>query len=107
MIDHLRQRDRLLRIACLLMVAAIGLYAAYAGLFQPKLFQETPNWAIKWSSGYAIFVGAYILAGRSERSGRQRVLMAALAVQSAMALLLVWLFPSFIVTCLVVVTAWQ
>lgn len=89
------------------MVAAIGLYAVYAGLFQPKLFQETPNWAIKWFSGYAVFIGAYIVAGSSERSGRQRALVAALAVQSAMALLLVWLFPSFIVTCLVVVVAWQ
>jgi hypothetical protein len=34
-------------------------------------------------------------------------LIASLGVQSAAALFLVWLYPSFIVTCLVVVVAWQ
>src|ERR1700731_944952 len=105
--DQFRRPDRHLRLACLLMVVAIGLYAAYAGLFEPQLFQKSPHWAASWSAGYLCFVAAYLVATRSDMAGNRRTLIASLGVQSAMALLLVWLYPSFIVTCLLVVVAWQ
>jgi signal transduction histidine kinase len=107
MADQLLRRDNYLRLACLLMVVAIGLYAAYAGLFEPKLFQNSPHWAANWTAGYVCFVAAFLLATRGDLTHNRRMLVASLGVQSAMALLLVWLYPSFIVTCLLVVVAWQ
>lgn len=107
MADQFRRPDKHLRLACLLMVLAIGLYAVYAGLFEPKLFQNSSHWAADWAAGYVCFVAAYLLATRSDVTRNRHTLIASLAVQSAMALLLVWLYPSFIVTCLLVVVAWQ
>ena len=96
-----------MRLACLVMVVSIGLYAAYAGLFEPRLFQATPHWAAEWTVAYACFVAAHLLASRSDAERHRARLVAALAAQCVLSLLLVWLFPSFIVTCLVVVVAWQ
>ena len=107
MTNQLRRRDRHLRLACLVMIVAIGLYAAYAGLFEPRLFQGTPHWAIEWSVAYLCFVAAHLIASRSDIVRSRKSLVASLAAQCALSLLLVWLFPSFIVTCLVVVVAWQ
>jgi signal transduction histidine kinase len=107
MAGQLLRRDKHLRLACLLMVLAIGLYATYAGLFEPKLFENSPHWAVNWAAGYACFVAAYVIATLSDMTNYRRTLVASLAIQSAMALLLVWLYPSFIVTCLLVVVAWQ
>ena len=107
MADHLHWRDKHFRLACLLMVVAIGLYAAYAGLFEPKLFQDSPHWASLWTAGYILFVAAYLLATQSNTTHNRRTLVASLGMQSATALFLVWLYPSFIVTCLLVVVAWQ
>lgn len=107
MADQLHWWDKHLRLACLLMVVAIGLYAAYAGLFEPKRFQNSPHWAAQWTAGYILFVAAYLLATQSDATHNRRTLIASLGMQSATALFLVWLYPSFIVTCLLVVVAWQ
>jgi signal transduction histidine kinase len=107
MADQLHWRDKHLWLAFLLMVIAIGLYAAYAGLFEPKLFQDSPHWAAEWTAGYILFVVAYLLATQSNTTHNRRILIASLGMQSATALFLVWLYPSFIVTCLLVVVAWQ
>ncbi|MDB6014878.1 MAG: hypothetical protein JWL65_7128 [Gammaproteobacteria bacterium] len=107
MADQLHWRDKHLWLAFLLMVVAIGLYAAYAGLFEPKLFQDSPHWAAEWTAGYILFVVAYLLATQSNTTHHRRILIASLGMQSATALFLVWLYPSFIVTCLLVVVAWQ
>jgi signal transduction histidine kinase len=107
MTHQLRRRDHHLRLACLVMIVAIGLYAAYAGLFEPRLFQGTPHWAIAWGVAYFCFVAAHLVAARSDGQRRRARLVASLAAQCVLSLLLVWLFPSFIVTCLVVVVAWQ
>ena len=107
MADQLHWRDKHLWLAFLLMVVAIGLYAAYAGLFEPKLFQDSPHWAAEWTAGYILFVVAFLLATQSNTTHNRRVLIASLGMQSVTALFLVWLYPSFIVTCLLVVVAWQ
>jgi signal transduction histidine kinase len=107
MADQLHWRDKHLWLAFLLMVVAIGLYAAYAGLFEPKLFQDSPHWAAEWAAGYILFVVAFLLATQSNTTHNRRILIASLGTQSVTALFLVWLYPSFIVTCLLVVVAWQ
>ena len=107
MADQLHWRDKHLWLAFLLMVVAIGLYAAYAGLFEPKLFQDSPHWAAEWTAGYIVFVVAYLLATQSNTTHNRGILIASLGMQSVTALFLVWLYPSFIVTCLLVVVAWQ
>jgi len=107
MTGQLHWRDNNLRLACLLMVAAIGVYAAYARLFEPKLFENSPHWVVQWTVGYIFFVAAYLLATQNDATPNPRVQAASLGIQSAAALFLVWLYPSFIVTCLLVVVAWQ
>jgi signal transduction histidine kinase len=107
MFNELPRRDRHLRLGCLLLIGAIGFYAAYAVLVEPSRFQNLPGWAVQWWTGYLVFVAAYLLATQSELTRHRRTLVLSLAMESATALFLVWLYPSFIVTCLLVVVAWQ
>jgi signal transduction histidine kinase len=102
-----RQKNRHPQLASLLLIVAIGLYAAYARLFEPRLFQATPDWAVEWPSAYLCFFAAHMVASRSDLEHHRKRLVAALAAQCVLSLLLVWLYPSFMVTCLVVVVAWQ
>ena len=103
--DQTAQRNRLLRYASLLMVVAAGVRAAYAGAFEANQIQATPHWAWLWAAGYVVFVGAYALTPQNGAVSRLRIGL--LAAQSLSALYLVWLYPSFIVTVLVVVVVWQ
>lgn len=103
--DTLEYRTALVRIACVLMIAAAGLRAVYAGSFEPTQFADPAHWAIAWSVGYAVFVIAYALAARTQAMGPW--LTALLTLQSLAALFLVWLYPNFLVTALLVVVAWQ
>ena len=107
MFNELPRRDKHLRLACLLMIGAIGLYAAYAALVEPTQLQKSPHWAAQWWAGYLIFVACYLLGTQSELASHRRVLLMFLAMESVTALFLVWVYPSFIVTCLLVVVAWQ
>ncbi|HEV2674921.1 MAG TPA: sensor histidine kinase [Aliidongia sp.] len=110
MVDRLSRRDRHLRYACLLLIATIGARAAYAGVFEQAMlaqYENVPRWTVEWSAGYVCFVAAYLLAAR-DGVGRLRPAQGCLlAVQSLSALFLVWLYPSFIVACLLVVVCWQ
>ncbi len=99
------QRTALVRAGCVLMIAAAGMRAAYAVLFETAQLTAAPYWAIQWSAGYAVFVVAYVLALRERAAGSW--LMALLATQSLSALFLTWLYPNFLVTALMVVVAWQ
>lgn len=107
MFNELPRRDKHLRLACLLMIGAIGLYAAYAALVEPTQLQKSPHWAAQWWAGYLIFVACYLLGTQSELASHRRVLLMFLAMESVTALFLVWVYPSFIVTCFLVVVAWQ
>src|SRR5690348_17380022 len=83
----LDRRDRYPRYACLLMIAAIGLRAAFTVLFESP--PPRPYWALEWSAGYLIFVAAYLAASMGyAETPRRRLVM--LATQSASALFLVW-----------------
>ncbi len=102
------RRDLYPRYACLLMLAAIGLTAVYAALMEVNPFRALhTHWALKWFAGYLVFVAAYGLTSLKEAERSRTVLSTLLVVQMAMAVYLIWLYPSFIVTCLLVVVAWQ
>src|ERR1700740_2650635 len=105
--DQLTLRNRVVRYACTVMVVAAALSAGYAALFEPSHFVQIAHPQISWVAIYAIFVIAYGLTpgdGATHLTTRRAWLLAA---QSLSGLALVLLYPSLIVTCLVVVVAWQ
>jgi signal transduction histidine kinase len=98
-------QSSLVRVGCILMVAAAGMRAAFTALFELDKFGLAEHWPIQWSVGYVAFIVAYALASRTRLGERERV--ALLIVQSLSALYLVWLYPNFLVTALLVVVSWQ
>jgi signal transduction histidine kinase len=105
--DQLTLRNRVVRYACTVMVAAAAMSAGYAALFEPSHFAQIAHSQIGWAAIYVIFVIAYGLTpgdGATHLTTRRAWLLAA---QSLSGLALVWLYPSLIVTCLLVVVAWQ
>jgi len=105
--DQFARRTRLLRYACIAMVIAAGLRGAYAGIFEPARLTHTPHWALKWTLAYTLFIVAFAVmpANRLTRMTAQQAGLASLQALAGIAL--VWLYPSFIVTGLLVVVAWQ
>jgi signal transduction histidine kinase len=98
-------QSALVRIGCILMIAAAGMRAAFTALFELDKFGLAQDWPIQWSVGYVVFVGAYALAARTRTDEREHI--ALLILQSLSALYLVWLYPNFLVTALLVVVSWQ
>jgi signal transduction histidine kinase len=98
-------QSSLVRIGCILMIAAAGMRAAFTALFELDKFGLAQQWPIQWSVGYVVFVGAYALAARTRIDEREHI--ALLILQSLSALYLVWLYPNFLVTALLVVVSWQ
>jgi signal transduction histidine kinase len=107
MADQLSRRDKLSTYACLLLVAAIGMRAAYAGFFEVHQFENPLHWAVRWSAGYLVFLSAYIIACRTDVALHRKTVIGLLVTQAVAALFLVWVYPSFIATCLLLVVAWQ
>jgi signal transduction histidine kinase len=95
----------LVRVGCILMIAAAGMRAVFTAWFELDRFGLPPHWPLQWSIGYVAFVGAYALSLRTRIDAREHV--ALLILQSLTALYLVWLYPNFLVTALLVVVAWQ
>jgi signal transduction histidine kinase len=89
------------------MVAAAGAQTLYASLFDPGKFAGVTNSSIKWGAAYGIFVIAYALMPRDASMTLTPRRLSLLAAQALAALALVWIYPSFIVTCLLVVVTWQ
>jgi signal transduction histidine kinase len=104
---RLDRRTALLRYAGITMVIAAGLRAGYAAFFEPLHVAVTSNWAAKWGVGYAVFVAAYMLMPTDSIATMNRRQTGSLAAQAVSGIYLVWLYPSFVVTCLLVVVAWQ
>jgi signal transduction histidine kinase len=105
--NQIALRNRLLQFACLTMVAAAGARLLYASLFEPNQFAAVTHPAIKWSAAYGIFAIAYALLPQDGSTTLTAWRLSLLVAQSLAALALVWIYPSFIVTCLLVVVAWQ
>jgi signal transduction histidine kinase len=105
--EQFARQTRLLRYACIAMIVAAGMRAGYTAYFEPATASMTPHWAIKWAAAYAVFVASYAMmpaGGFTTMTARQGWLA---ALQAVSAITLVWLYPSFIVTCVLVVVAWQ
>jgi signal transduction histidine kinase len=95
----------LVRAGCILMIAAAGMRAAFTALFELDKLGLGEHWTLAWSAGYIAFIAAYALASRSRIGERELTVL--LVVQSLSALYLVWLYPNFLVTALLVVVSWQ
>jgi signal transduction histidine kinase len=97
----------LVRAACALMLASGGAQALYQCTVHPDEFKSTPHWAWKWWLTYAVLVIAYAWAERGVRDGLTRTRVALFVVQGLAVLYLVWLYPTFLLTSLTVIVAWQ
>jgi signal transduction histidine kinase len=105
--NQIALRNRLLQYACVTMIAAAGARMLYASLFETGQFAGVTNPGIKWGATYGIFVVAYALMPRDGSMTLTARRLSLLAAQALTGLALVWIYPSFIVTCLLVVVAWQ
>jgi signal transduction histidine kinase len=105
--NQIALRNRLLQYACVTMIAAAGARMLYASLFEPGQFAGVANPGLKWGVPYGIFVVAYALMPRDGAMTLTPWRLSLLASQALTGLALVWIYPSFIVTCLLVVVAWQ
>lgn len=105
--DQFTRRNRLLRYASIAMVVAVGLQAGFAAVLEPTHLTDTPHWLVKWVAAYAVFIIAYAMMPNSgfTRMTTHQALLATL--QALFGIILIWLYPSFIVSCLLVVVAWQ
>ena len=54
-------QSSLVRVGCILMIAAAGMRAAFTALFEVDKFGLAEHWPIQWSVGYVAFVVAYAL----------------------------------------------
>jgi signal transduction histidine kinase len=105
--DQLARRNRYLRFAGGAMIAAAGIRAVYAAWLEPRALANTPEWGLKWTAAYVVFIVAYALMP-SERSTQMTRRDAWLVTaQTLSCLALVWLYPSFLVSCLLVIVGWQ
>jgi signal transduction histidine kinase len=101
-------RIRLLsRGACVLMLAAGGGQALLAHLFHPETLTAHPHGDLQWWIVYCALAVAYAAAELDRRPGLTRSRAALLLVEGFAAQYLVWLYPSFLVTSMIVVVAWQ
>jgi len=103
--DHASPSTALVRVGCALLIAAAVLKAIYSGFFEQHMLTGTSYWPVKMAIGFTVLIAAYVLAARVEPGSRRH--WALLVIQSAAAMGMIWIYPSFIVTVLMVVIAWQ
>lgn len=105
--DQLARRNKYVRYACTLMVLAAGLRAGYTALFANARFVGSTRGQILFAVVYALFAILYAITPSDAATVLTRRRAWLLAAQNATGLWLACLFPDFIVTCLLVVVAWQ
>lgn len=103
--DQAGPKTTLVRVGCALLIAAAVLKAIYSGFFEQETLVGTSYWPAKMTLGFTVLIGAYVLAARVGPGSRRH--WALLVLQSAAAMGMIWIYPSFIVTVLMVVIAWQ
>lgn len=105
--NSLALRHKLFWYACICLVAAVAVRAGYALLFDPSDLTHTPHWSVKWIVAYVVFAAAYGLMPRDASMMMTARRAALLLIQTAAGVILVWLFPSFVVTFLLIIVVWQ
>ena len=101
-------RTRLLvHAACVLMLAAGLGQALVTRLLRPETFAAHPHWDLQWMVAYGVLVAAYIAAELDRSPGLTRRKAVLFFLEGFAAQYLVWLYPSFLVTSMIVVIAWQ
>jgi signal transduction histidine kinase len=89
------------------MIAAAGASAAFAWSNSPGQFSSTPHWGLQWLIAFALLIASHVAADRLNGSADRRLLWSTLATEALAILWLVALYPTFLVTSLLVVVAWQ
>jgi len=97
----------LVHIACGLMLAAGGGQALLTRLLRPETFAAHPHWDLQWTVAYGLLIAAYVVAELDGRPGMTRRRAVLFLLEGFVAQCLVWLYPSFLVTSMIVVIAWQ
>jgi len=97
----------LVHIACGLMLAAGGGQALLTRLLRPETFAAHPHWDLQWTVAYGLLIAAYVVAELDGRPGMTRRRAVLFLLEGFVAQYLVWLYPSFLVTSMIVVIAWQ
>jgi signal transduction histidine kinase len=105
--NDLARRNKIVRYACTLMVLSAGMRAGYTAVFANARFVGTPHGQLAWALFYALFVIVYAMTPADGATVLTPPRAWLLTAQNACGLLLACLFPDFIVTCLLVVVAWQ
>jgi signal transduction histidine kinase len=97
----------LVRASCVLMLAAGGAQALLVRVIRPQSFAAHPHWDLQWPLAYGVLVAGYVAAELDPQPGltpRRAILF---FLEGFAAQYLVWLYPSFLVTSMIVVVAWQ
>jgi signal transduction histidine kinase len=89
------------------MLAAGGGQALLAHLLRPETFAAHPHGELQWWIAYGALAAAYGAAELNRRPGLTASRVALLLFEGFAAQYLVWLYPSFLVTSMIVVVAWQ
>ncbi|HZZ67310.1 MAG TPA: histidine kinase [Phenylobacterium sp.] len=97
----------LVRASCGLMLAAGGAEALLTWLIHPQTFAAHPHWNQQWPLAYGVLVLSYVAAELDPRPGLTPRRAALFFLEGFAAQYLVWLYPSFLVTSMIVVVAWQ
>ncbi|HET7331133.1 sensor histidine kinase [Dyella sp.] len=97
----------LVHVACGLMLVAGGGQALVTRLLRPEAFVAHPHWDLQWPVVYGVLIATYIAAELDGRPGLTRRRAVLFFLEGFAAQYLVWLYPSFLVTSMIVVIAWQ
>jgi signal transduction histidine kinase len=89
------------------MLAAAGGQALLTYLLRPQTFAAHPHADLQWLISYLILVGAYCASEFSKTPGLTVRRLMLLSLEAFLAQYLIWLYPSFLVTSIIVVVAWQ
>lgn len=106
--DPLARRNKIVRYACTLLVLAGGMRAGYTAIFSNHRFiAGDAREQLLFAALYALFAVLYLITPADGATTLTRRRAWLLGAQNAAGLLLACLWPDFIVTCLLVVVAWQ
>lgn len=106
-VTPLSPRSGLVRAGCALMILAAAGFAAYSWSTRPQEFAGFWRWPLQCLVAFLLFTAAHVTVDRFGEQRDRQLVLAALVLEAGAALWLIALYPSFLVTSLLVVVAWQ